>query len=138
MLSLINKSCEDKCNSAIEMNSILKNKKVALKSYYLLMLRVVSFLADNKEAIADSIIEVDKVLKKEKGFGNFTLGADFRNMISAALVSHEYIDNMDENIKENITNNTNNIALTVAIAVQTAIMISAASAAGAASASSSS
>lgn len=138
MLSLINMSYEDKCNSVIKMNDILKSKRVALKSYYLPMLGIVAFLDDNQEAVADSIVEVDKVLKQEKGFGNFLLGADFRNMISAALVSHEYIENMDENIKENIANNTNNIALTVAIAVQTAIMISSASAAAAASSSSSS
>ena len=77
-------------------------------------------------------------LKKEKGFGNFALGSNFRNMISATLVSIDYLDTLDNNIKENIIINTNNIALTVSIAMQTAVLISSAAAASAAAASSSS
>lgn len=138
ILSLINLPSMQKCNEVLEMNSILKEKKVPLKDYFIPMLGIITFLTDNKEAFAEKIADTSMSLKKEKGFGNFALGSNFRNMIAATLVSIDYLDTIDENIKENIISNTNNIALTVAIAMQTAVIVSSAAAASAAAASSSS
>lgn len=138
ILSLINLPSIQKCDEVLAMNSIMKEKKVPLKDYFIPMLGIITFLADNKEDFAMNIADVSMNLKKEKGFGNFSLGSNFRNMISATLVSLDYLDTLDNNIKENIIINTNNIALTVAIAMQTAVLISSAAAASAAAASSSS
>ena len=138
ILSLINLPSIQKCDEVLAMNSIMKEKKVPLKDYFIPMLGIITFLADNKENFAMNIADVSMNLKKEKGFGNFALGSNFRNMISATLVSIDYLDTLDNNIKENIIINTNNIALTVAIAMQTAVLISSAAAASAAAASSSS
>ena len=138
ILSLIDLPSREKCNSVLDMSYILKEKKVPLKDCYVPMLGIVSFLSDNKKGFADNIAEVSMNLKNEKGFGNFTLGSSFRNMISATLVSMDYLENVDSNIKENIVSNANNIALTVTIAVQTAVLVSTAAAASAAAASSSS
>lgn len=138
ILSLVNLPSIQKCDEVLEMNSILKEKKAPLKDYFIPMLGIITFLADNKEDFAMNIADVSMNLKKEKGFGNFALGSNFRNMISATLVSIDYLDTLDNNIKENIIINTNNIALTVAIAMQTAVLISSAAAASAAAASSSS
>lgn len=138
ILSLINLPSKQKCDEVLEMNSILKEKKVPLKGYFIPMLGIITFLTDNKENFADNISDMSMILKKEKGFGNFTLGANFRNMISATLVSLDYLENIDSSIKENIISNTNNIALTVAIAMQTAVIVSSAAAASAAASSASS
>lgn len=138
ILSLIDLPSREKCNAVLDMSYILKEKKVPLKDYYVPMLGIVSFLSDNKKGFADNIAEVSMNLKNEKGFGNFTLGSSFRNMISATLVSMDYLENVDSNIKENIVSNANNIALTVTIAVQTAVLVSTAAASSAAAASSSS
>ena len=138
ILSLINLPSIQKCDEVLAMNSIMKEKNVPLKDYFIPMLGIITFLADNKEDFAMNIADVSMNLKKEKGFGNFALGSNFRNMISATLVSIDYLDTLDNNIKENIIINTNNIALTVAIAMQTAVLISSAAAASAAAASSSS
>lgn len=138
ILSLINLPSIQKCDEVLVMNSIMKEKNVPLKDYFIPMLGIITFLADNKEDFAMNIADVSMNLKKEKGFGNFALGSNFRNMISATLVSIDYLDTLDNNIKENIIINTNNIALTVAIAMQTAVLISSAAAASAAAASSSS
>lgn len=138
ILSLINLPSIQKCDEVLAMNSIMKEKNVSLKDYFIPMLGIITFLADNKEDFAMNIADVSMNLKKEKGFGNFALGSNFRNMISATLVSIDYLDTLDNNIKENIIINTNNIALTVAIAMQTAVLISSAAAASAAAASSSS
>ena len=138
ILSLINLPSIQKCDEVLAMNSIMKEKNVPLKDYFIPMLGIITFLADNKEDFAMNIADVSMNLKKEKGFGNFALGSNFRNMISATLVSIDYLDTLDNNIKENIIINTNNIALTVSIAMQTAVLISSAAAASAATASSSS
>lgn len=138
ILSLINLPSIQKCDEVLVMNSIMKEKNVPLKDYFIPMLGIITFLAENKEDFAMNIADVSMNLKKEKGFGNFALGSNFRNMISATLVSIDYLDTLDNNIKENIIINTNNIALTVAIAMQTAVLISSAAAASAAAASSSS
>lgn len=138
ILSLINLPSIQKCDEVLAMNSIMKEKNVPLKDYFIPMLGIITFLADNKEDFAMNIVDVSMNLKKEKGFGNFALGSNFRNMISATLVSIDYLDTLDNNIKENIIINTNNIALTVSIAMQTAVLISSAAAASAAAASSSS
>lgn len=128
ILSLINLPSIQKCDEVLAMNSIMKEKNVPLKDYFIPMLGIITFLADNKEDFAMNIADVSMNLKKEKGFGNFALGSNFRNMISATLVSIDYLDTLDNNIKENIIINTNNIALTVAIAMQTAVLISSAAA----------
>ncbi|WP_302671935.1 DUF4003 family protein [uncultured Clostridium sp.] len=138
ILSLINLPSRQKCDEVLEMNSILKENKVPVKDYLIPMLGIITFLTDNKKKFAENISDISIILKKEKGFGNFALGANFRNMISATLVSLDYLENIDSNVKENIISNTNNIALTVAIAMQTAVIVSSAAAASAASASSSS
>lgn len=137
ILSLINMDSKQKCDNVFKMDSILRENKAALKGYNIPMLGIIAFISDNKQGIAQNISEVSSVLKKESGFGNFTLGANNRNMISAALVAADYIDSMDDNIKESLINNTNNIALTIAIAVQTAVMVSSAAATSAAASASS-
>lgn len=138
ILSLINMSPQEKCEEVLKVNSLLREKKVSIKEYYVPMLGIIAFLADNKEGFADNIVELNLQLKKEKGFGDFSMDSNFRNMISATLVSMEHLDSLDSTLRENIINNTNNIALTVAIAVQTAILVSSVAAASAASAASSS
>lgn len=138
ILSLVNLPSIQKCDEVLEMNSILKENKVPLKDYFIPMLGIITFMTDNKKNFAENILDVSMILKKEKGFGNFTLGSSFRNMISATLVSLDYLENIDSSIRENIISNTNNIALTVAIAIQTAVIVSSVAAASSAGASSSS
>ncbi len=137
ILSLVNLPSIQKCDEVLEMNSILKENKVPLKDYFIPMLGIITFMTDNKKIFAENILDVSMILKKEKGFGNFTLGSSFRNMISATLVSLDYLENIDSPIRENIISNTNNIALTVAIAIQTAVIVSSVAAASSAGASSS-
>lgn len=138
ILSLINLPSKEKCTAVLEMKNILKEKKVPLNQYYTPLLGIISFLSDDKRGFADNIVDVSLNLKKEKGFGTFSLGSDFRNMLSAALVSIDYLDVLDSDIKENLINNTSNISLTIVLAIQTAIYVSSIAATSAAVASSSS
>lgn len=138
ILSLINMPVKEKCDRVIDMNLVLKENKVPLKDYYIPILGIISFLTDNNQMFAEQVAEVGRELKSHKGFGNFTLGASLRNMISASLVSMEYLDNLDSDLKNNLIDSTNNVALTVVIAMQTAIIAASSAAAASAAASSSS
>lgn len=138
ILSLINLPSKEKCTAVLEMKNILKEKKVPLNQYYIPLLGIISFLSNDKRTFADNIADVSLNFKKEKGFGTFSLGSDFRNMLSASLVSIDYLDVLDNDIKENLINNTSNISLTIVLAIQTAIYVSSIAATSAAVASSSS
>ena len=113
----------EKCNIVLNMKSKLKEKKVQLQDYFIPVLGVLSFLSDNNEVMAENIAKVSAELKENRGFGNFSIGSNFRNMISATLVATDYLENNSE-MSENILNSTNNSVLTAAIAMQTAVMIS--------------
>lgn len=138
ILSLINLPSKDKCKKVMEMYSVLKENKVPLKEFYLPLLGVVSFLTNNKEGFAKDVADLSKELKTYKGFGNFTLGSQLRNMLSTVLVSMDYLDDLDSDLKDRLIDSTNNIALTVIIAIQTAIIAASSAAAASAAASSSS
>ena len=138
ILSLINLPSKDKCKKVMEMYSALKENKVPLKEFYLPLLGVVSFLTNNKEGFAKNVADLSKELKTYKGFGNFTLGSQLRNMLSTVLVSMDYLDDLDSDLKDRLIDSTNNIALTVIIAIQTAIIAASSAAAASAAASSSS
>ena len=138
ILSLINLSSKEKCEKVIETNLVLKENKVALKDFYLPLLGIVSFLSDNKLGFAKNIADLSKELKTHKGFGNFTLGSQLRNMISVVLVSMDYLDTLDSDLKSSLIDSTNNVALTVVIAMQTAVIAASSAAAVSAAASSSS
>lgn len=138
ILSLINLSSKDKCEKVIEMYYVLKENKVPLKDFYLPLLGIVSFLTDNKEGFTKNVVELSKELKTHKGFGNFALGSQLRNMLSTVLVSMEYLDNLDNDLKDSLIDSTNNVALTVVIAMQTAIIAASSAAAVSAAASSAS
>lgn len=139
ILSLGNGTPIEKCNKVIALNKILKENKVAIKYYSLPLLGVATFVTDDYESFCNHYIGTIKELKSQKGFGSFSLTAEVRNMIAAALVCSKYVDELSmlEIDNSKIIETTNNTALTIVIAMQAAATAAAASAAAAASSSSS-
>lgn len=133
ILPLFNGSIEEKVQKVIKADTILTENKIKLHSYSLPLLGITAFI-DDIENFALSVKQVSEELKKQKGFGNFTLGTTIRNMIAVGVVSSCYAESLDEMEKEKIINTTNNINLTIQIAIEMAA-IAAASAAAVASAS---
>lgn len=135
VLSLINIPIKDKCQKVISLKKSLESFNVPLKSYSLPLLGIAPFVTNDNEEFSKTVVTVSTNLKKEKGFGTFTMGALIRNMISASLVTSMYVDNMANDVKENLINTTNNITLTFTIAMEIAAMAAASSAAAASSSS---
>lgn len=127
-------------NSKIEkinlLNKALKANNVPIKSYSLPLLGVAAIVAEEPNAFAKLVSEVNDKIKKEKGFGNFSLGYEIRNMMAVGVVAASYIDRLSDNEKERLIDTTNNVALTIQIAIELAVA-GAVAAAAAASASAS-
>lgn len=118
------------------LSKALKANNVPIKSYSLPLLGVAAIVAEEPNAFAKLVSEVNDKIKKEKGFGTFSLGYDIRNMIAIGLVAASYIDRLDDYEKEKLIDTTNNIALTIQIAIELAVAGAAAAAVASASASS--
>ncbi|MCF0148846.1 MAG: DUF4003 domain-containing protein [Clostridium sp.] len=135
ILSLFEGTSEEKCNKVILLNKILKKHSTPLKSYALPILGVSALTISDYEAFAKELSLLNKYLRKQSGFGSFSLDSTVRNMIIASLLSLESIENNDSFIKDKIIETANNITLNIVIIMQIAAA-SAASAAAAAAASS--
>ncbi|MFU7514910.1 DUF4003 family protein [Clostridium sp. HCS.1] len=135
ILSLFEGSSEEKCNKVILLNKILKKYSTPLTSYSLPILGVSALTISDYEGFAKELTSLNKYLRKQNGFGSFSLNSVVRNMIVASLLSLESIENIDSLIKNKVIDTANNITLNVVIIMQIAAA-SAASAAAAASASS--
>lgn len=131
ILSLFEGFSQEKCNKVILLDKTLRKHSISLKGYSLPILGVAALTTNDYEEFAQNLISTDKFLKKQSGFGTFTLGSTVRHMIIASLLSLESIENSDSLIKEKLIETTNNISLNIVIIMQ----IAAASAAAAAAAS---
>lgn len=137
ILSLINLPSENKCRKVLDMQSALKENNVPLKSYYLPVLGIVSFLTNNISEFAEKVANISQELKAYKGFGTLSIDSKLRNMISVCLVSMDYLNNLDNDLKLHLINSTSNVTLTVVSAIQTSIIASSCAAAAASASSSS-
>lgn len=132
MLSLINLTSEEKVKKVNSLYNALENNSVPLKGYALPLLGVAPFITDDYSNFAKEVSEVVISLRKERGFGIFSLNSYIRNMIAVGIVILSYLDDLSYDIKENISNITNNTSLTIVIAMEIAASTAAAGAAAAA------
>lgn len=134
ILVLSEGSIEEKVNRVIKLKNSLLQEDISLKGQSLPMLGIVSFFNTDIDVFASKVKRAYDLLKKEKGFGMFSLTKQIRDMIAIAVVVADNIDKFNVDDSELIINTTNNITLTVQIAIQ--IAATAAASAGAAAASS--
>lgn len=93
VLSLSGSGTEEKCTKAAAIYDALKKKNVKYgKSTELAALGALVDLDLEVDEIADEIREVSELLKKHKGFGNLSLGKEYRAMFAALLVAQEYAE----------------------------------------------
>lgn len=136
IITLFNGQIHENIEKIYLMDGALREKGIKIKSYSLPLLGVSAFISEDFNIFATKVKEINERLKDEKGFGNFVLGSDNRNMIAVGLTAMSYTENLSEEKKEKIINTTNNIALTIQIAIEIAITTAAIGASVAASSSS--
>lgn len=137
ILSLFEGTPEDKSNKVIMLDKTLRKYSTRLTSYSLPILGAVALTNEDYDTFAKNLISVTKSLKKQRGFGSFSLSSVIRNMISASLISLESIENTNYSTKDKIIETTNSISLNIVIIMQIAAATAASAAASAAASSSS-
>lgn len=124
---------EEKCRRTVSLYQILKSKGYKYgTSYELATLGVLALLPVEPETLADQIIEVDRFLANQKGYGFFGLSSKQRLMHAGMLVSTEYVGNGENSAMESAAINSM-ISLIIAEQVAICTAIAAANAASSAS-----
>ncbi|WP_342424482.1 DUF4003 family protein [Paenibacillus sp. FSL E2-0178] len=103
------------------------------KEYTLPSLGILSLLPYEQKELVSDVSETYEVLRTRKGFGNWSINKQELLLLSAALVSYTYIDDVKSGI---ITSALSTSLTNIIIAQQTAIAVAAATSAAAASSSS--
>ncbi|AIQ56246.1 DUF4003 family protein [Paenibacillus borealis] len=103
------------------------------KEYTLPSLGILSLLPYDQTGLVNDVSETYEFLRTRKGFGNWSINKQELLLLSAALVSYKYIDDVKSGI---ITSALSTSITNIIIAQQTAIAVAAASSAAAAASSS--
>lgn len=135
ILSLFEGSSDEKCNKVIDLDKTLRKYSIPLKGYSLPILGAAALTNNNYENFAKELISVNNLLKKQRGFGIFSLSSVVRNMICASLISLEEIEASNSSIKDKVIETTNSISLNVVLIMQIAAATAASAAAASAAAS---
>lgn len=122
---------EESLNKVLRIKKLLETNNCKIDGYGYPLIGAISLLECDEEVLAKQIKEVSDKLKDVKGFGNWSLGKNNRNIISAAIVASAYADCFKE--EGNLDTITNNIFLEIIIAIEIAIMVAMIAAVSAAS-----
>lgn len=121
MLSLFNGSVKANVENVLMAEEALKDKNVPIKGTSLPLLSIVAVVTNDFDNFAEEVSDISEKLKNEKGFGNFSLGTNIRNMIALGLVASYYAEKLNDEEKSNLINTTNNIALTIQTTIEIAM-----------------
>lgn len=115
-----NKS-EESLNKVLRIKRLLEKNDCKIDGYGYPLIGAISLLEYDEEQLVRQIKNVSDKLKDVKGFGNWSLGKNNRNIISAAIVASAYADYFSE--ENNIDTISNNIFLEIIIAIEIATMV---------------
>lgn len=134
VLALGEGTAEEKCRKTMTLFQILKNKGYKYgTNYELATLGVLALLPEEPEVLAEKMIEVDRFLSHQKGFGFWGVGSKQRLMYAGILVSGDYADTANR-----IGLNSAAISSTISLVIAQQVAMCTAIAAASASSSSSS
>uniref|UniRef100_UPI00374FCDBF DUF4003 family protein n=2 Tax=Paraclostridium TaxID=1849822 RepID=UPI00374FCDBF len=122
---------EESLNKVLRIKKLLETNNCKIDGYGYPLIGAISLLECDEEVLVKQIKDVSDKLKDVKGFGNWSLGKNNRNIISAAIVASAYADCFKE--EGNLDTITNNIFLEIIIAIEIAIMVAMIAAVSAAS-----
>ncbi|WP_270659957.1 DUF4003 family protein, partial [Paraclostridium bifermentans] len=122
---------EESLNKVLRIKKLLETNNCKIDGYGYPLIGAISLLECDEEVLVKQIKDVSDKLKDVKGFGNWSLGKNNRNIISAAIVASAYAECFKE--EGNLDTITNNIFLEIIIAIEIAIMVAMIAAVSAAS-----
>lgn len=119
LLVLFDGEVDSNIEKVIAFDKELKKSSVKITSTTLPLLGVTAFLDLNAKDFVAEVNRVDDELLKVKGFGNFSMGREVRNMISFGLVASNSLKGA--NISEEVLNTANTIAITIQTTMEIAM-----------------
>ena len=133
VLALCEGTAEEKCNRTKELYEKLKAKGHKYGTgYELATLGVLAAIPADLDRIVDDMIEVDRFLAEQKGYGVLGVGKKQRLMHAGMLVTSEYMENGENNVMNSVALSST-ISMIVAQQVAMCAAIAASSAAAASS-----
>lgn len=112
---------EESLDRVVKIKKLLESKGCKIDGYGYPLIGAISLLDCDENQLVEQIKNVSDKLKEVKGFGNWALGKNNRNMISAVIVASSYVDYFSQ--ETNIDTISNNIFLEIIIAIDIAMML---------------
>lgn len=122
ILSLINYETDAKCYKVAKLYNSLDKNGVLVNGRFLPILGIIAFTTNNYSNFSKDSDVVCRELRKNKGFGGFSLGTRYINAISVALVASEYINFIEPELKDIIFNFNNDMSLETSLAIQNSLV----------------
>lgn len=111
------------------VRTTLRSQRIKLdRTYTLPSLGALSLLEVDGEVLANQLLEAQRYLRKQKGFGSFSISTQELLLFSSAIIASVYTEEMDGNVMAA----TSTSIINIIIAQQVAMMIAASTAAAAA------
>ena len=119
LLALNYQSAEEKCKKVAELYDALKAAKHRFGvGQELAFLGILTMLDVDTSKIVADISEIDDYLKKQKGFGNLSIGSEMRRMYAAMIVVNAY-----QAAGKGLQGIDNTLAIAVSIEVSAILMM---------------
>ena len=112
---------DESIDKIIRLKDLMAKENCKMDSYGYPLIGAISLLDCKEDTLVSQIKRVSDSLKEVKGFGNWVLGKNNRNMISSAIVASAYADYLKE--ESNVDTISNNIFLDIIIAIEIACMV---------------
>ena len=113
-----------KCDKAAELFTAFKENNAKYGNYYeFSSLGVLTGLDIDKDELVDLIIETEETLRKEKGFGSWSLDKRERLMFAAVLVAEMFSDCNDRVYSSAVNSTVISNAIAAVVAEETATMM---------------
>ncbi|WP_054629288.1 DUF4003 family protein [Paraclostridium sordellii] len=112
---------DESIDKIIKLKDLMAKENCKMDSYGYPLIGAISLLDCDEDTLVSQIKKVSDSLKEVKGFGNWSLGKNNRNMISSAIVASAYADYLKK--ESNVDTISNNIFLDIIIAIEIACMV---------------
>ncbi|MGL5712958.1 MAG: DUF4003 family protein [Paraclostridium sp.] len=111
----------DTINKVKKIKELLEKEKCRIDGYGYPLIGALALIDYDEEEIVKQIVRVSDKLSEVKGFGNWSLGKNNRNILSASIVASSYAQYLNED--SNIDSISSNIFLEIIIAIEIAMMV---------------
>lgn len=121
IMALDKDKSEKTIDKVIRIKELLEQEKCKIDGYGYPLIGALALIDYDENKIVEQIVRVSNKLSEVKGFGNWALGKNNRNMLSASIVAASYAQYLNED--SNVDSISSNIFLEIIIAIEIAMMV---------------